>query len=158
PPMARYPQDSMTPGSCEVEARRAGELRSRARSGRAHPTSGGRAVSDLGVATPREPWVAVICSSILSGLGQYYCGRRGRAVLFLVFGAGVLVAALTLFLLPTGGIKIALFALLIGLAIHLFGIFDAYACAKRANTKEFEEDRSKDPDPWRAAFLSALLP
>src|SRR5262249_25522450 len=78
--------------------------------------------------------------------------------LFLVFGAGVLVAALTLFLLPTSRIKIALFALLIGLAIHLFGIFDAYACAKRANTKEFEEDRSKDPDPWRAAFLSALLP
>jgi signal peptidase I len=107
---------------------------------------------------PREPWIAVILSSIVSGLGQMYCGRRGRAALLLAFGSGPLVLALMLFVLPAGSIMGATIMLLIGFAIYVFGMFDAYRCAKQANPPQFEAVRSKAPDPWRAAFLSALLP
>jgi len=67
----------------------------------------------------KSPGIAALCSFIFPGLGQVYNGDVGRGFLILL---GTIVGSL-FFLIP-------------GLAVFIYGIYDAYATAKRMNTGE----------------------
>ena len=67
----------------------------------------------------KSPGIAALCSFIFPGLGQVYNGDVGRGFLILL---GTIVG-LIFFVIP-------------GLAVFVYGIYDAYATAKRMNAGE----------------------
>ncbi len=67
----------------------------------------------------KSPGIAALCSFLFPGLGQVYNGDVGRGFLILL---GTIVGSLY-FLIP-------------GLAVFNYGIYDAYATAKRMNAGE----------------------
>ena len=67
----------------------------------------------------KSPAIAALCSFLFAGLGQVYNGDVGRGFLILI---GTIVGSL-FFVIP-------------GLAVFVYGIYDAYATAKRMNAGE----------------------
>ena len=67
----------------------------------------------------KSPGIAALCSFLFAGLGQVYNGDVGRGFLILI---GTIVGSL-FFVIP-------------GLAVFVYGIYDAYATAKRMNAGE----------------------
>ena len=67
----------------------------------------------------KSPGIAALCSFIFPGLGQVYNGDVGRGFLILL---GTIVGSL-FFVIP-------------GLAVFIYGIYDAHATAKRMNAGE----------------------
>jgi len=67
----------------------------------------------------KSPIIAALCSLIFTGLGQVYNGNIGRGFIILV---GTVIGTL-FFVIP-------------GLIVALYGIYDAYATAKRMNAGE----------------------
>jgi len=67
----------------------------------------------------KSPVIAALCSFAFTGLGQVYNGDAGRGVLILL------------------GTYLGLLVLIIpGLAVFIYGIYDAYKTAKRMNASE----------------------
>jgi signal peptidase I len=106
----------------------------------------------------REPWLAVNLSYVFPGLGQIYAGRRGRGWAMLVLAAGATVASLLLLLLPSGRTELLIGAAFCALVLTVGSPIDAYFTARGANSFEFEAGRAAVPDPWRAMFLSRIIP
>ena len=67
----------------------------------------------------KSPGIAALCSFLFTGLGQVYNGNFGRGVLILL---GTAVGYL-FFIIP-------------GLAVYVYGIYDAYRTATRMNAGE----------------------
>ena len=69
--------------------------------------------------TEKSPGLAALCSLLFTGMGQVYNGDVGRGFLFL---AGTVIGG-AFFIVP-------------GLVVAIYGIYDAYATAKRMNAGE----------------------
>lgn len=108
--------------------------------------------------TGKEPWLAVILSTLFPGVGQIYAGKALRGIILIVAAFSLLSVGGWLLLSPTGNVLLA-FQLLIGYGLlAIFNLFDAHRCAKKANSSEFESLRKGDKDPWLAVFLSRIFP
>lgn len=106
----------------------------------------------------KEPWLAVILSSLFPGVGQIYAGKILKGIIFIVLALSLIALGWWLIFSPTGSVWLG-FQLLIGYSLLLiFNLFDAHRCAKKANNSEFERLRKGDKDPWLAAFLSRIIP
>jgi len=106
----------------------------------------------------KEPWLAVTLSMFLAGVGQIYSGKIRRGCILICFEITLYCYALWFLLSFTGNIKIGVGLFLALGAIRIWNLFDAHACAKKANTEDFEISRKESKDPWLAVFLSDLLP
>lgn len=106
----------------------------------------------------KEPWLAVLLSRLVGGIGQIYAGRilRGCIILFIQLALSAIVV--WLFFSPTGNLKIGVAFGLIGLAFCIWNLFDAHKCARSVNSPDFETSRKQNKDPWLAVFLSSLIP
>ncbi len=107
----------------------------------------------------KEPWLAVNLSMIWPGIGQIYSGNVLRGWIFIVIQ--VLLYFVTLCLLISSEINIIgllIIFLTLNILIVVLSCFDAYKCAKNANTINFERVRKQNKDPWRAVFLSRIIP
>lgn len=106
----------------------------------------------------KEPWLAVILSAFVSGIGQIYSTRIRRGCILIVIEIFLSCLAVWLIFSLTGNIKVgAVLSLLLGV-IRIWNLFDAYKCAKKVNTEDFEMSRKENKDPWLAVFLSDLIP
>lgn len=106
----------------------------------------------------KEPWLAVVLSRFFPGIGQIYAGKKqrgyfiiGAEILLIVLGSGLLMAR-------KGDMRASLILLIMAGLIPIWSLFDAYNCAKKANSPEFEQLRKQTKDPWLAVFLSQILP
>lgn len=106
----------------------------------------------------KEPWLAVNLSLFLPGIGQLYVGKilRGHSLIF----SQIILYSLSgwLILSPLGNMVIGELLLMTAFALSIWGIFDTYDCAKKANPQCFEQLRMGEKDPWFAVFLSRLIP
>ena len=107
---------------------------------------------------PKEPWLAVVLSSFLAGIGQIYSGRIWR-------GSALILATVTLvclyfwsWLSPTCNVLISIAFFLADVVMWIWNIFDAHKCARKTNSEDFEIDRKLSKDPWLALFLSNFIP
>lgn len=106
----------------------------------------------------KEPWLAVILSSLFPGIGQLYAGKTNRGIGLIVITLILLGIGGWLFFSPTGSV-VASFQFLIGyLILSLFNLFDAHRCARKSNSSDFERARKSNKDPWLAVFLSRIIP
>lgn len=78
---------------------------------------------------PRKPWLAVLLSLLVTGLGHIYTGRAKKGLILYLSQALVLVSILTIVVLFTN-IFTYLIALLIGILYILYCAVDAYRSAK----------------------------
>lgn len=107
---------------------------------------------------PKEPWLAVVLSYFLAGIGQIYSGRMRRGIALVLAELALYFLLIWSLLSPkceilvTGGLLLALGAL------RIWNLFDAHKCARKTNTQDFETARKQDKDPWLALFLSRLIP
>jgi len=118
----------------------------------------GASKASLSAVTGKEPWLAVLLSYFLPGLGQFYTGAIVRGVLFLLsylFSMGIFVWSL----LGDGGTGwMIVGGVAIAFLLWFINIFDAHATAKRANSTTFEQQRKCVKDPWLGVLLSNLIP
>ncbi len=107
---------------------------------------------------PKEPWLAVVLSSLLMGIGQVYSGRILRGGILVVMEVAMACLAIWSLLdaecdvLVTGCIYLAI------LAVRIWNLFDAHECARSANPEDFETERKQTKDAWLALFLADLIP
>lgn len=100
----------------------------------------------------RKPWLAMLASLLLPGLGQFYNGELNRAIwLFLTFALlSIPGLALVALYLPDGWMVPALVVgLLMTLAIWIYGMWQAWHAARA--TLEY---RAK---PWQISGVYALI-
>ena len=108
--------------------------------------------------TGKEPWLAVILSTIFPGFGQIYTGKISRGLILIFVALSLFGLSIWLILSPTGSILLA-FQLLIGyIILYIFNLFDAHRCTRKGNNSEFEMLRKGDKDPWLSVFLSRIIP
>jgi signal peptidase I len=106
----------------------------------------------------KEPWLAVNLSMFWPGIGQIYSGKVLRGWIFIISQILLICIGGWLLFTPTGDIRIGLILLLSTLVVGIWSFFDAYRCAKNANSLSFEELRKSRKDPWLAVFLSRIIP
>lgn len=110
------------------------------------------------VTISKEPWLAVILSAFVSGIGQIYSARIRRGCILIVIEIFLSCLAVWLIFSLTGNIKVGVALFLLLSVIRIWNLFDAYKCAKKVNTEDFEISRKENKDPWLAVFLSDLIP
>ncbi|HEY9735522.1 MAG TPA: signal peptidase I [Trichocoleus sp.] len=106
----------------------------------------------------KEPWLAVILSSLFPGVGQLYAGRTTRGVVLIAITLILLAVGGWLFFSPTGSILASVQFLIGYLILSIFNLFDAHRCARKSNSSDFERARKSEKDPWLAVFLSRIIP
>jgi signal peptidase I len=107
---------------------------------------------------PKEPWLAVVLSSFLAGIGQIYSGRIWRGSLLILTEGMLVCLSIWSLLSPKCDILVTAGLCLVLIAIGIWNLFDAHKCAKRINPEDFEIERRLSKDPWLALFLSDLIP
>ena len=109
-------------------------------------------------AHPKEPWLAVVLSSFIAGIGQIYTGRTLRGSILILTEALLICFSILSLLSPKCDILVTTgLALVLG-AIWIWNLSDAHKCARMANSADFEAERKQNKDAWLALFLSDLIP
>ncbi|MEQ8957942.1 MAG: signal peptidase I [Coleofasciculus sp. C2-GNP5-27] len=106
----------------------------------------------------KEPWLAVNLSLFFPGIGQLYAGKIIRGHSLIITQVGLYALSGWLILSQLGNIFIGVILLMATFALSIWGIVDAYDCAKKVNPPSFEKSRTRQKDPWLAVFLSRLVP
>lgn len=106
----------------------------------------------------KEPWLAVLLSRILPGVGQFYAGAWRSGLAILVLFLLLIVGAALEFCLPRGNMIHGLILLGLGAAVAIVNLFHAHRCARKRNPALAEEIRTRSKDPYLAAFLTDILP
>lgn len=110
------------------------------------------------VGKPKEPWFAVNLSNVFPGVGQIYASRITRGCIFISAQVALVCFGYWLLCNPAGNIGVGFVFLLLSTVVAVLSLIDAYRCARKRNTEDFEKSRRRDKDPWLAVFLSQLLP
>ena len=108
----------------------------------------------MGPNSPRKPWLAVLLSAMLPGLGQIYVGELNRGIwVFLLFtGLTVSVPLVAALYLPAWAMFPTLaLGLIANVAIWFFALFDAWRTSCRLKYYK--------PKPWQtsALYVSVFL-
>ncbi|WP_293097344.1 signal peptidase I [Moorena sp. SIOASIH] len=106
----------------------------------------------------KEPWLAVILSNFVPGIGQIYSGKIIRGLWIISIINVLLYLGLILILTPKVKLIIGFLCWLAIMPVWLWNLFDAHQCAIKANSASFEKFRKRDKDPWLAVFLSGVIP
>jgi len=106
----------------------------------------------------KEPWLAVILSRVIPGLGQLYARAWAAGAIFLLLFLGLSLGLAWSVLSVEGGILHALAFTGALLVVLLVNLFHAHHCAKRQNPEAAEVVRTANKDPFLAVFLTDLLP
>lgn len=110
------------------------------------------------VTSVKEPWLAVVFSSVFPGFGQIYAGATLIGCVIVAIAVFVLGAIAWIMLSDSGSVRIAVQLCLGYLIFSLWNLFNAHRQARKVNDYEFEQRRKETKDPWLAAFLSKLIP
>jgi signal peptidase I len=106
----------------------------------------------------KEPWLAVVLSSCLSGVGQIYAGRIQRGIILILIYVFLFFLCLWSWLIPKCDVLISIGLVLVYFTIRIWNLFDAHKCVRKANSQDFENERKQNKDPWLALFLSDIIP
>ncbi len=106
----------------------------------------------------KEPWLAVILSTFLAGIGQIYTGNIIKGWLFFIIQLLLYVFGFGLVFSSKGDIVVGIVLFVTGLAFGIFNLFDAYKSAVNKNEPDFEVTRKSNKDPWKAVFLTRIVP
>jgi len=109
-------------------------------------------------AVRREPWVAVLYTWLIPGLGQWYAGATRNAAMYFLLVTGFGAAAAYFMFSAAGSPVAALACAAAGLGLFVRAVFDAFDKAAAANGVRGEAQRKLHKDPWLAVFLSLLFP
>jgi signal peptidase I len=114
----------------------------------------------------KHPWLAVFLSSLLSGAGQIYAGKKLRGIIFIslwiLLSAAALTCGVYFFVSDNvAGFPLAVLFVAVTIATFLIGIyalFDAYRMANKYNTQHNLIPAGIKKKPWLAVFLSYTFP
>ena len=94
----------------------------------------------------KEPWLAVVLSSIFPGLGQFYAGQLLSGLILIFIGFSSIIGSGWLILGPTDKVLLG-YQLLIGyFLVLIFNIFLANYLTKINKNPDFEKTRIKEKD------------
>lgn len=105
---------------------------------------------------PREPWIAVILSWLVSGLGIGYGGRWGLAAAVILLTTVLWLAIF--YVILSGATRWLQAAFIILVAWKIGSMLLAHWVTRHRNPTEFETERRNRRDPFLAVFLSFILP
>lgn len=105
----------------------------------------------------KEPWLAVVLSLCLAGIGQIYSGRVLRGIILILTQITLISLATWSWLIPKCDVLISIGLILALIVIIIWNLFDAHKCVRKANSQDFETERKQNKDPWLALFLSGFI-
>ena len=108
--------------------------------------------------TGKEPWVAVILSIVIPGLGQFYGLRMARGIVMFLFVNLSLYGGLWQIVDVDGNTKLGYILSCIGIASYIFNVFDAFSVIKKYEPNWLTEVRGSSKDPFLALFLNYVVP
>lgn len=105
----------------------------------------------------KEPWLAVILSSIFPGIGQIYSGKKIKGIIIIL--VLLLLNALTVWQIFTleGKIENAIGIALLTIIVFVWSLFNDHKTARKNNSEDFETLRKQSKDPWLTMFLSSMF-
>jgi signal peptidase I len=106
----------------------------------------------------KEPWFAVILSSILPGLGHLYNNRPITGFIWLLLIWGLFGAALWAAIADEIPLVVGVGLFLSSWILSIGQLFDIHRSVRQTNDPAFEADRKTAKDPWLAVFLSEIIP
>ncbi len=106
----------------------------------------------------KEPWLAVVLSSLLMGIGQIYTGRLLRGIVLLLTDIVLQCSIILSILSPKCHSLVTIGIILFRWVVWIWNLFDTHKCARKTNPEEFETERKQNKDPWLVLFLSDLIP
>jgi signal peptidase I len=107
---------------------------------------------------PKEPWLAVVLSSFIAGIGQIYAGRKWRGSILIFTSTALIFLSIWSVLNPNCDILITAGVCVTILIVWIWNLFDAHKCTRKTNSDNFEAERKQGKDAWLALFLSDLIP
>jgi signal peptidase I len=112
-------------------------------------------MKDLGVIRPRSPWLAVLLSLMMAGLGHVYSGRIARGVMIILVSALLGQGALVVLMLgsPNWSYVVSIVMWATSGAIWLYAVVDSALCALRSPP----DYQLKDYNRWHIYVALALL-
>jgi signal peptidase I len=106
----------------------------------------------------KEPWFAVILSTLFPGLGHFYANRPIVGLLWLL-GVWGLAAGAVWALVAAGIPAVVGIGLFVGSwLLSIVQLFDTHRSVRQQNDPAFEADRRSHKDPWLAVFLGRIIP
>lgn len=106
----------------------------------------------------KEPWLAVNLSLFLAGIGQIYAGNVIKGWLFILSQVLLYSLGFELIFSSKGDALIGILLVTLAFILSIVSLFDAYKSAANKNTPSFEASRKSNKDPWKAVFLSKIIP
>ncbi|MCP4613112.1 MAG: signal peptidase I [Planctomycetes bacterium] len=106
----------------------------------------------------KEPWLAVVLSLCMSGVGQIYVGRILRGIILILIELILTYLSFWSLFIPKCDTLISIGLLVAIGAIRIWNLFDAHKCVRKTNPQDFEIERKQSKDPWLALSLSYLIP
>ena len=106
----------------------------------------------------KEPWLAVLLSSLWPGLGQFYMEKRWGALIVSITIIGSFSGGLWLLLSPEGDAKQGWAIFVFSIALYIGNLLDAWFSARRWNKNLGEILPPTKKDPYLTIFLTALIP
>lgn len=88
--------------------------------------------------TGKEPWLAVVLSTIFPGTGQIYAGKIARGLILIILALGLVSFAGWSILSSSGNAFVGIQGFLGYLLLFIFNLFDAHRCTRKGNHYEFE--------------------
>ena len=107
---------------------------------------------------PKEPWLYVILSFLVPGLGQFYNGRRISGLLFFIINGIISGCGYYCILSRNGDPKIGIGLLLLSAVIFVLNMINAFLISQKSNPINFERFRQGQKDPSLGIFLSLIFP
>lgn len=106
----------------------------------------------------KEPWLAVVLSSFIAGIGQIYAGRKWRGSILIFTSAALIFLSIWSVLSPNCDILVTAGVCATIFIVWIWNLFDAHKCTRKANSDNFEAERKQGKDAWLALFLSGWIP
>lgn len=107
----------------------------------------------------RDPWLAVNLSMFFPGIGQFYAGKLGRGLLWMIAQGLLLIYCAWSIFSPEGKVTLGLWALGLIIVLYLLNILDAHVCVYYQYPHKFlEKIPRQQKNPWFAVFASRILP
>lgn len=106
----------------------------------------------------REPWLALLYSELLPGLGHYYGNKPITAIIIILSYLLLLIYGLWSVLGYNGDTLLGYILLIACLIVVIYSMVHSFNVVKGTNSIEFESNRRGNKDPYRAIFFSVIVP
>lgn len=106
----------------------------------------------------KEPWLAVLLSSLCPGVGQFYIGQLWKAIIVSIITIGSFCWGIWSILGRHGNAKQGWIVFTLSICIYFWNLIDAWFSANKKKKFYAKIERKKKKDPYLTILLTSIIP